>query len=180
MTESLIFAVGSANPVKVNCVAEAIAEFWPAARALGSPTNSRVSAQPSSEAETYAGAGNRARQAIAERAEAHYGVGIEGGVEDRAEGMWAYAWVVIVDREGREGWGQTGRFLLPPGVARLVRAGMELGEADDHFFGRSNSKQREGAIGILSDGRLTRLGLYRQGVIFALLRFLHQEYYSEG
>lgn len=68
--------------------------------------------------------------------------------------------------------------MLPEAVARLIREGMELGEADDCFFGRDNSKQKEGAIGILSDGRVTRMTLYKSAVIFALLRFVHPEYYE--
>jgi inosine/xanthosine triphosphatase len=178
MTNQPIFAVGSQNPVKINCVAAAITEFWPEARAVGVATDSRVSQQPDSDAEMFAGALNRARAALAQVAEADYGVGLEGGVQDGAEGMWAYAWVVIVDRAGRVGCGQTGRFLLPEGVAQLVRAGLELGAADDRFFGRENSKQQEGAIGLLSNGKLDRLQLYKQGVIFALLRFANAEFYE--
>lgn len=179
MHRSPLFAVGSENPIKIACVAEAVAEFWPAARAVGVRTDSLVSAQPVSDAEMYTGALNRARQALEQVAGADYGVGIEGGIHDAADGMWAYAWVVIVDREQRRGAGQTGRFKLPPGVAHLIRAhGLELGEADDRFFGRTNSKQQEGAIGILSDGKLTRLGLYKQGIVFALLPFLHPEFYE--
>lgn len=178
MTNQLIFAVGSQNPVKINCVAAAITEFWSEARAVGVATDSGVSHQPNSADEMFTGALNRARQALAQVAEASYGVGLEGGVQDGAEGMWAYAWVVIVDRAGRAGCGQTGRFLLPEGVARLVRAGLELGEADDRFFGRENSKQQEGAIGLLSNGKLDRLQLYKQGVIFALLRFVNAEFYE--
>jgi inosine/xanthosine triphosphatase len=179
MTPAPLFAVGSRNPVKVACVSEVAAEFWPGARAVGASTESLVSAQPKSDAEMSAGARNRALQALEKTAGADYGVGIEGGVLDAEGGMWAYAWVVVVDRAGRVGAGQTGRFKLPPAVAHLIRVrGLELGEADDEFFGRVNSKQREGAIGILSDGRLTRLGLYKQGVVFALLPFLHPEYYE--
>ncbi|MFN0121871.1 MAG: DUF84 family protein [Blastocatellia bacterium] len=175
----MLFAVGSQNPVKLGCVAEAIAMFRPEARATGVNTDSGVSAQPMSDDEMRAGALNRARQALDLVAEAEYGVGIEGGVLDTSDGMWAYAWVVIVDRAGRVGKGQTGRFLLPDGVARLIRdEGLELGEADDRFFGRSNSKQKEGAIGILSDGRMTRLQLYKPAVVFALMRFLHPENYE--
>jgi inosine/xanthosine triphosphatase len=123
------------------------------------------------------GALNRAQQALAKIPEARFGVGIEGGTLDSEDGMWAYAWVVVVDREGRVGKGQTGRFMLPEAIARFVRDGMELGEADDRFFGRDNSKQKEGAIGILSDGRVTRMVLYKPAVTFALLRFVHPEYY---
>src|ERR1051325_2149313 len=155
MTTEILFAVGSENPVKVGCVKEAVAEFWPAARAVGISTNSLVSVQPTSEREMYTGAFNRARQALSKITGAHYGVGLEGGVLDTEDGMWAFAWVVIVDAHGRIGKGKTGHFLLPEGVARIVREeGVELGEADDRFFGRANSKQQEGAIGLLSDGRL--------------------------
>lgn len=180
MTTKLIFAVGSENPVKINCVAEAVKEFrefWPDAKTAGVNTESGVSDQPLSDHEMLAGALNRARQALAKIPEARFGAGIEGGTLDSEDGMWAYAWVVVVDREGRMGKGQTGRFMLPEAVARLVREGMELGEADDRFFGRDNSKQKEGAIGILSDGRVTRMTLYKPAVTFALLRFVHPEYY---
>jgi len=178
-TEARLFAVGSLNPVKLSCVAAAIAEFWPAARAVGVEVDSKVGAQPSSEREMYRGALHRAGEALRRLPAAHYGVGLEGGVLDGEDGMWALAWAVVVDRSGRIGKGKTGHFLLPAGVARLVREeGLELGDADDRFFGRSNSKQKEGAIGILSDGRLSRQGLYKQGVLFALLPFLHPEYYD--
>jgi inosine/xanthosine triphosphatase len=179
MPSEFIFAVGSENPVKINCVAEAIAEFWPGSKAIGVHTESGVSAQPQSDHEMLTGALNRARQALDKIPEAHFGVGVEGGALDTSDGMWAYAWVVIVDREGRVGYGQTGRFMLPEAVARLVREGMELGEADDRVFGRSNSKQQEGAIGILSGGRITRLQLYKPAVTFALLRFVHPEFYCD-
>ena len=174
-----LFAVGSKNPVKLGCVAQAVAEFWPRAGTIGVAVDSKVGAQPDSERQIYTGALNRAHEALRRTPDAHDGVGLEGGVLDDSDGMWAVAWAVVVDRAGRIGKGKTGHFLLPEGVARLVRKeGLELGDADDRFFGRDNSKQKEGAIGILSDGRLTRLELYKQGVVFALLRFLHPEYYE--
>ncbi|MBS1787673.1 MAG: inosine/xanthosine triphosphatase [Acidobacteria bacterium] len=172
------FAVGSENPVKINCVAEAVVAFWPEARAVGVNTDSGVSAQPDSDHEMFIGALNRARQALEKTPDAEFGVGLEGGTLDSEEGMWAYAWIVVVDRRGRVGKGQSGRFLLPEPVADLVRQGIELGEADDRFFGRSNSKQKDGAIGILSDGVVTRLDLYKPAVIFALLPFVHPEFYQ--
>lgn len=174
----MIFAVGSENPVKINCVAEAAHAFWPQAGAVGVSTDSGVSAQPMTDHEMLTGALNRARQALKKVDGSSYGVGVEGGVHDDEDGLWAYAWVVVIDREGRTGKGQSGRFLLPESVARLVRNGMELGDADDQIFGRNNSKRKEGAIGILSDGLIKRLDLYKPAVTFALLRFLHPEFYD--
>lgn len=37
-----------------------------------------------------------------------------------------------------------------------VAGGMELGEADDHVFERSNSKQEDGAVGLLTKGLIDR------------------------
>lgn len=180
MASNFLFAVGSENPVKINCVAEAIKAFWPEARAVGIGTDSGVSAQPDSDHEMLTGAFNRARQALDKTADAQFGVGLEGGTLDAEDGMWAYAWIVVVDRGGRIGKGQSGRFLLPEPIAQMVRDGIELGEADDLFFGRSNSKQQDGAIGILSDGVVTRFDLYEPAVVFALLPFVHQEFYEPG
>ena len=181
MKATIKFAVGSENPVKVDCVAGAIAEIWTDAVALGVRTDSGVSAQPSSDGETFAGAMNRAREALFKTPDATHGVGIEGGILDTDEGMWAYAWIVILDRDGRIGRGQTGRFLLPEGVANLIRIeGLELGEADDRFFNRSNSKQLDGAIGILSGGRIDRKALYKPGVIFALIPFIRPDLFADS
>lgn len=173
-----LFAVGSENPIKINCVVEAVQAFWPGASAIGVNTDSGVSAQPDSDQEMLTGALNRARQALEKTPEANFGVGLEGGTLDTEDGMWAYAWIVVVDRKGILGKGQSGRFLLPEPVAKMVRDGIELGEADDRFFGRSNSKQKDGAIGILSDGVVNRLDLYKPAVVFALLPFVHPEFYE--
>ncbi len=175
---NFLFAVGSTNPVKINCVTHAVQQFWPDAQTVGVSTDSQVSDQPTSDKEMFIGARNRARHALALTPEATHGVGLEGGVFDSPQGMWAYAWMVVVNRQDRVGIGQSGRFMLPEGVAALVREGLELGEADDRFFGASNSKQKAGAIGLLSDGRIDRLRLYEQGVTFALLPFLHPEFYG--
>lgn len=175
-----LFAIGSTNPVKVQCVTAAAKQFWPDAVVRGVSTDSGVTHQPMSDDEMFTGARNRAQQALHQISAADFGVGIEGGVLDTAAGMWAYAWVVIVDRSGQIGTGQTGRFLLPRSVAQLVCSGLELGEADDRFFGRENSKQKEGAIGLLSNGKLDRVQLYQQGVTFALLRFVNPEFYERG
>jgi non-canonical (house-cleaning) NTP pyrophosphatase len=83
---------------------------------------------------------------------------------------------VVLDRE-RQSKGRSGEFFLPEKVAALVREGVELGEADDRVFGRSNSKQKNGAVGLLTGDAVDRAGLYVPAVIFALIPFKNPEMY---
>ncbi|MEM6529629.1 MAG: DUF84 family protein, partial [Chloroflexota bacterium] len=52
-----------------------------------------------------------------------------------------------------------------------VRGGMELGDADDIVFGRSNSKQQTGSVGLLTGDALTRETYYLHAVVLALIPF---------
>jgi len=88
-------------------------------------------------------------------------------------------WVVV--RSGdRVGKARTGTFFLPAPVADLVRQGKELGEADDIIFGRSNSKQENGAIGLLTGNVIDRTQLYEHAVVLALVPFKNVGLYSAG
>jgi non-canonical (house-cleaning) NTP pyrophosphatase len=62
-------------------------------------------------------------------------------------------------------------------VADLVRHGMELGHADDQVFGRNNSKQMNGAVGILTANAIDREELYAHAVMLALIPFLNPTLY---
>lgn len=161
--------VASGNPVKIGAVEEAFRRMVPGERTAiaGASVDSAVSDQPLSDPETLRGAEERARGAEALRPEADYWVGIEGGVEDSEAGMKAFAWVVVRSSFGT-GRARSGTFFLPNEVARLVRGGKELGEADDIVFGRSNSKQEEGAVGLLTHGVIDRRALYGHAVVLAL------------
>ena len=48
---------------------------------------------------------------------------------------------------------------------------MELGHADDQVFKRDNSKQANGAIGILTNNVIDREAYYIHAVIMALVPF---------
>ena len=169
--------VASKNPVKLNAARLAFARMF--ARqdydVVGVPVPSGVADQPMSRAETMAGALARAKNARAARQESDFWVGIEGGIEDSPLGMTCFAWVVVLDRSGRIGRGQTAVFFLPEEVARLVRGGMELGHADDAVFKRDNSKQANGAIGLLTDDVIDRQAYYVHALIMALVPFKNPE-----
>ena len=104
-------------------------------------------------------------------------MGIEGGVEPHGAELSAFAWVVVLAKNGIEGKGRTGTFFLPLAVAELIQQGKELGEADDIVFAQTNSKQKNGAIGILTGDVIDRAALYEPAVIMALVPFKNPDLY---
>ena len=166
-------AVASLNPVKLRATQAAFERLFSNQRfnVSGADLPSGVPDQPTSLEETIRGARNRARKARAARPDARFWVGIEGGIEDSPLGMSCFARVHVLGADGREGLGQTAVFYLPREVAALVRQGMELGLADDQVFGRENSKQANGAIGILTDDVIDREAYYIHAMIMALVPF---------
>jgi inosine/xanthosine triphosphatase len=170
--------VASTNPVKINAVRIGFQRMFPEQDfQVESLSNIQGSSnQPCSDHETLQFACDRAARAEQLVPEADFWVGVEGGIEDQDLQMNAFAWVVIKTKE-KLGKGRTGAFPLPKAVADLIRQGKELGEADDIVFGRLNSKQANGAIGILTGDVIDRTQLYAQGVILALIPFKNRQLY---
>ena len=162
--------VASANPVKLDATKIGFSAMFPGTEFefRATPVSSGVSEQPMSREETLQGALNRANNAFATHPSANYAIGIEGGIEAVKGRFEVFAWVVILDGTSI-GRAQTGVFYLPDEVAQLIREGKELGHADDVVFGRNNSKQSTGSIGLLTDDALTRTTYYVQAVIMALI-----------
>ncbi len=138
--------------------------------------NSGVSDQPMTDANTRAGALTRAENARQTRPEADYWVGVEGGCDYLDEEMVAFAWIQILSNE-RQSHARTALFRLPVEVQKLVEKGLELGDADDVVFGKQNSKQKNGAVGLLTHNVETRTSLYEQAVILALIPFKNPTLY---
>ena len=169
--------VASKNPVKINAALAAFKRMFPAESFAveGVSVPSGVSDQPMSDAETFRGAWNRASGAMTVSAD--YWVGIEGGIEEKSGDMEAFAWVIIRST-AMSGKGRTATFFLPPQVAELIRAGKELGEADDIVFGRTNSKQENGAVGLLTDNIIDRTSYYVEAATLALIPFKNETLYA--
>jgi len=129
-----------------------------------------------SDGETLQGAKQRAMHAKEAYPDAHFWVGIEGGIAIEDELMTAFAWIVVIGKEG-SGQAKTGTFVLPNKIANLVKEGKELGEADDLVFGKTNSKQKSGAVGLLTDDLIDRTSYYTQAVILALIPFRNVDLY---
>ena len=172
--------VASTNPVKINCIQGAFAQMFPnveySVAGLDSPSG--VPDQPMGTEQTILGAHNRARFARAQRPEADYVIGIEGGLlTDELGKLVVVAWIVIIDKCGRESKASTGTFVLPKSMADEVKGGLELGAAADKLHGTSNVKQAGGTIGVLTGGVMGRTAYYVHAAILAFIPFKNPELY---
>jgi inosine/xanthosine triphosphatase len=173
--------VASGNPVKIQATLNAFSRMFAPARfeVDGARVSSGVGAQPMTDAETLRGAEKRALAVEMQVPHADFWVGIEGGVAENEGDLLAFAWVVVRSA-GFSARGRSGGFVLPAPVSDLVRSGKELGEADDIVFGRRNSKQKEGALGLLTGHVIDRRELYEHAILLALVPFKSSQLYSGG
>lgn len=169
-----LVAVGSANPVKVGAARGVLARLAPDVLVEGVAVPSGVPDQPWGDAQTIAGATARARAALAARPGAQLGVGFEGGVVEEAPGgaLRTCAWAAVVAPDGRVGVGGSMAMPLPAAVAARLRAGEELGPAIDALTGASGTKQRGGAVAVLTAGLVDRRQAYEALLAYALAPFI--------
>jgi inosine/xanthosine triphosphatase len=172
--------VASRNPVKIQAALNGFHRMFPGEefQIETAIVPSDVADQPFTSEETLHGAQNRAGHAAKAQPDADFHIGIEGGVEVDRDELAVFAWVFIRSKN-ITGKARSATFFLPPQVADLVHAGKELGEADDIIFNRSNSKQANGSIGILTGDVIDRAGLYEMAVIMALIPFKNPQLYQE-
>ena len=168
--------VASRNPVKRKATLGGFERMFPdevfSVRDVSVPSG--VSDQPMSDEETRQGARNRVAGARLKCPDADYWVGLEGGLDVFDGALMAFAWMVVTDSNDRSSETRSVTLPLPPEVQRLVSGGLELGEANDRVFSTLNSKQGGGAFGLLTDGLMTREGIYTQTLILALVPFVHE------
>ncbi len=174
----LSIIIASRNPVKGQAVQRGFQRFFPHETLSLTSVNipSGVSEQPVGDEETRTGAINRITAAQKQYPRADFWTAIEGGVVEVENQLSAFAWIVIADKH-RTGWSRSASFFLPEKVSELVRQGMELGEADDQVFGRNNSKQMNGAVGILTADAVDREELYAHAVLLAMIPFINPSLY---
>jgi inosine/xanthosine triphosphatase len=167
----IMIAVGSTNPVKLAAVQVVLGRAFPEATFIPVEAPSGVPEQPWGDDETRLGAFNRANQALAKTG-ADYGVGLEGGLSETSVGLMTCAWCAMVDRRGKVGYGGGVKMLLPPLVADILRQHGELGPVMDTLINEPGTKQKQGAVGILTNGLSNRQAAYEQLVAMAAAPFV--------
>ncbi|KAG4262513.1 hypothetical protein FPRO04_06373 [Fusarium proliferatum] len=167
-----LVVVASNNIPKIKATRDGFTQMLPDSYDFqGISVDSSVPDQPFSDEETLRGATNRAQNAQAARSEADFWVGIEGGVETHNGSICSFAWIVIIGKDGKVGKARTSAYFLPEKTCQLLKEGVELGHADDMVFGQTDSKNKQGSVGLLTGGVVDRAAYYTQAVILALIPF---------
>ncbi len=174
-------AVASMNPVKLAAARQGFEQAFPdlVVNIHGNALVTDVPDQPIGDKQTYQGALARVNALHTQTPNADYWVGIEGGVQRTIDGSYdSFAWIIVQQGEQRSS-SRTSTFPLPPRVCQYLDEGLELGDADDLVFGRSQSKQQNGAVGLLTADKITRTDLLSQSVFLALIPFQFPNLYAQ-
>lgn len=170
--------VGSKNKAKVDAVRELLKEYPRLADAEieGQETESGISRQPLSLEETMRGAMNRARNIFAD---CDYSIGLESGLMHVPLSKTGYmdlcACAIYDGKEFCFGLSSAWEFPDKKILDLILDKGLNISEAINKagLTDNPNIGSEEGAIGLLTKGRLTRRGYTKEALRSALI---HLEY----
>jgi len=161
--------VGTRNTLKVRAVRTAFAAVFgdESLDVMAVEIEGCVPPQPFDD-EIAQGAICRARGALAK---ADYGVGIEAGLVrfPGYDGYLSVQFCAVLDRTGRLTVGHGPGYTLPQEVLDRLTNGSTLNREMSRLSGIPEIKEKEGAIGILSGGRVDRFSITREAVLMALI-----------
>ena len=183
--ESPIIAVGSSNPVKLQAI-ETVLQDYPQleeASIHSYNVSTDVSDQPMTLNETIRGAKNRAKKSFEACGNCKFGIGIESGlmvVKEAKSGYMEFTVCSIYD--GKNFYlGHSSAYEMPKNIIDLVvKENMNMAEACFYAGLTDDTKlgEKEGDIGILSKGRVTRQLQSEQALIVALIQLENNELYA--
>lgn len=190
MQNKIIVSIGTKNQAKITAVKDAFKVFFKKADLdfKGLQVDSEVGDQPIGIDNTTKGAIIRAKTALslietdsADQTE-FYGVGIEAGLIPIAQATTKYMdmqFTAIIN-QNRLGLGVSSGFEYPASVINDVISGKagEIGDVMEKLSGIKNCKEKNGAIGYLTNNIVTRTDILKNGVIMALLPFINQDLYK--
>jgi inosine/xanthosine triphosphatase len=165
----VIVAVASRNPNKLRAVEKAYMLFGIPASVVAAAKPAALPPQPIGLDAVVEGAVKRAEAALQAVAEAEHGVGIEAGAVAAAGRHLDITVAAVADRTGEVTLGFGPAFQIPAVFLGEVLRGVELGVLAEQHFRRGAVGYREGIIGLLTRGRVTRLDLNLAAVAMALV-----------
>jgi inosine/xanthosine triphosphatase len=175
LSRPLRVVVGSTNPVKISAVKTVMERILRSCEISNLKVETSVGEQPFGDA-TLVGAKERAQAALKY---GDLGVGIEAGAFEREDGLYDIQYCAIADRAGWITMGHGSGFRYPPRVAELVKSSMTVGQAFEKIHSIGNIGKKEGAIGFLTKGMLTRELLTEQSVMAAMIPRMKVDLYTD-
>ena len=177
--------VASKNPVKIRATREAFLSFYESVIISSmkiadiDPKGDHLKAQPVGEDQTYEASRWRVKSARSHHSRFNFYVGIEGGVVLTPRNKPR---IIVYSSVGNDSFIETVRgceIPLPQEFYKRLLSSphLELGDLMNEISGISNIKQKEGAVGFLTQNVVTRYDILKQSVIMALIPFLNPEYF---
>ena len=153
----MLISIGSKNPAKIAAVEAGFKHYN--CTIIPVKVDSLVSDQPMTDEETIRGAVNRAENALS-LSGADLGIGLEGGVQQTAHGLFLCNWGALVIQGSRPFIAGGARIPLPEEVAVKVNQGMELGPVMEEWTRSPHVRKQEGAVGVFTNGRIDRKTMF--------------------
>lgn len=153
MKSSPLIIVGSLNETKINAVRSVYSEAF---HVIGKPVEVTISGQPMSDQETRQGAIERARACSGEE---NWGIGLEGGIMLVDGTLYLCSWGALADGS-RVHTASGARLALPDEFLVSLREGHELKDIMDNYTSRSGVSHQEGAVGVFTNGRISRTSMF--------------------
>ncbi len=179
----LVF-IGTKNQIKVTALEEALRQYPSLQNVIVIPrvVSSGVSEQPLSLEELVKGAKTRAKSSYEG---CLYGVGIESGimhVTGTERDYMDICMCAIYDGHYHH-LGMSCGFVLPASVVTLILdEGLDLNQAmqKNQFTTKTALGHAEGAIGVLTNGRITRKDYTKQSIVTAMCSIDNSQYYESS
>ena len=170
----MIIKIGSKNPAKVEAVREILQEYphLKDAEIIGIEVSSDVPNQPKSLEETVRGAIHRAQNAYTD---CSYSIGLESGLMPvpytKSGYMDLTACAIFDGSEHHLGLSSAWEFPNKEVMRLIVEEGLDMSQASNKLGLSTNPAlgKAEGAVGIVTKGRLDRKGYTKQALRMALI-----------
>ncbi|MFX0184278.1 MAG: DUF84 family protein [Candidatus Hodarchaeota archaeon] len=170
----------SKNPVKIQASREAFSFFYenPSFTSLETEEYNQIgdyfNSQPIGDVETFEASRKRVNYARSLHSEFDYYVGIEGGI---ALTIQKKPRIIVYCSIGTHAFIETVRGCEIPLPYQwynqlITTTQIELGDLITEVSGISNIKQKQGAVGFLTNNVIKRVDIIKQSVIMALIPFL--------
>lgn len=168
--------VASKNPAKLNSAEVSFKKYFKNVEVTGKEVQSGVSDTPITEKETLRGVKNRMKVLEKER-NFDFKISVEAGTQKIAGTRYLFTWVMIKKGE-KESFGRSISYPLPSSVNDELEKTGHLSEIAEKISGVRDERSKDGLIGFLSKGKITRSMLTEGAVMCALLTFLNEDIYK--